>query len=268
MAVDQATAYVLTASGLSMIPLTPPTSQVTPQLGATPVVNAANFTPAVAPGGLISVLGRNLAADATAPAGSQLPTVLGGTCVTVNNTPIPLLATSPGQINGQLPPALAAGRYPVVVRSIDAGAASGSATIAVSRYAPAVFVDNAGPLIFHQDGKRVDEAHPAVRDEPLALYATGLGLTTGGKVTAGVPAPSNPLAVTGPVQLYFGKPTISGAAVIVDWSGLAPGLIGTYLIRARVPGTHLKGDALPVTLRIGGASSITTGPTAALVYVN
>ena len=48
----------------------------------------------------------------------------------------------------------------------------------------------------------------------------------------------------------------------------AAGLVGVYQINARVPGFHLKGDALPVTLRIGGVSSPTTGPTAALVYVN
>ena len=42
--------------------------------------------------------------------------LLGGACVTLNNTPLPLLATSPTQINAQLPPTLAAGRYPLMVR--------------------------------------------------------------------------------------------------------------------------------------------------------
>jgi uncharacterized protein (TIGR03437 family) len=74
--------------------------------------------------------------------------------------------------------------------------------------------------------------------------------------------------VTAPVQLFFGNPKIKDAAVIVDWSGLAPGMIGVYQISCRIPGTHLKGDALPVTVRIGGVSNPTTGPTAAVVYVD
>jgi len=261
------TAYVLTASGLSILPLTAiPTSQV-PTLANTALVNAANQTSAVAPGGLVSVLGRNLAATASASA-TPLPTLLGGVCVTLNNSPVPLLATSATQINAQLPPTLAAGRYPLIVHSIANQAASGTATVTVAKYAPAIFFDSDGPAIFHANGDRVNQQHPATRDEPLTIRATGLGVTTGGKVTAGMPAPTSPLAVTAPVQLYFGNPTISQAAVIVNWSGLEPGLIGVYQIQCRIPGRHLNGNALPVTLRIGGVGSITTGPTAAVVYVD
>jgi uncharacterized protein (TIGR03437 family) len=74
--------------------------------------------------------------------------------------------------------------------------------------------------------------------------------------------------VTAPVNVYFGDPTIRQAAVIVDWSGLQPGTIGVYQVNARVPGFHLSGDSLPVTLRIGGVNTATTGPGAALVFVD
>ena len=47
----------------------------------------------------------------------------------------------------------------------------------------------------------VNKDNPASRDEPLVIYATGLGVTTGGRATTGTPAPSNPLAVTVPVQV-------------------------------------------------------------------
>ena len=268
MAIDPsgATVYVLTASGLQIIPFDTTGTQYIPQAPANGVVNTANYLPSVASGGLVSIFGLRLASAASAGS-APLPTVLGGTCVTLNNTPLPLLASFPNQINAQLPPTLAAGRYPLVVRSIANHEASSSATVAVSKYAPAVFVDADGPAIFHQDGTRLDRYHPGQRDEPLTIYATGLGPTTGGKVTAGVPAPLSPLAVTGPVQVFFGDPTISDAQEIVDWSGLAPGLIGVYQINCRIPGTHLKGDALPVTLRIGGVSSSVTGPTTPTVYV-
>lgn len=238
-----------------------------PQLPANGVVSTASYQPSVAPGGLISIFGRNLAGNATAPSGAPLPYILGATCVTLNNTPLPLLASSAAQINAQLPPTLAAGRYSLVVRSIAAQEASGAVSVTVSRYAPAVFVDEQGPAIFHKDGTRVARDRPAKRDEPLTIYATGLGTTTGGRVTAGSPSPSSPLAVTAPVQVFFGNPSIKEAGVIVDWSGLLPGAIGVYQINCRVPGAHLKGDALPVTLRIGAVNSPTTGVTAPTVSV-
>jgi uncharacterized protein (TIGR03437 family) len=269
MAVDASatTAYVLTASGLSIIPLSATSTQGGPTLTNNGVVNTASFTAGVAPGGLISIFGRNLAQPASAGA-TPLPTVLGGACVTLNNSPIPLLATATGQINAEIPPTLATGRYPLIVRSLASQGASSAINVTVAKYAPAIFIDGQGPAIFHANGQRVDKAHPANRDEPLTIYATGLGTTTGGRVTAGLPSPSNPLAVTAAVSLYFGDPALKQAAVIVDWSGLVPGLIGVYQINARVPGFHEKGDALPVTLKIGGVSSPTTGPTAAVVYVN
>jgi uncharacterized protein (TIGR03437 family) len=268
MAIDPSgsTAYILTASGLSIIPLTATTSPA-PTVKTGGVVNTANLTSGIAPGGLVSILGQNLAATATAAA-TPLPTVLGGACVTLNSSPLPILATSPTQINVQIPPTLAAGRYPLIVHSIAGQSASSSLTVTVAKYAPAVFIDSNGAQIFHKDGTRVDKDHPASRDEPLTIYATGLGVTTGGKVTAGQPAPSSPLAVTAPVSLYFGDPTIKQAAVIVDWSGLEPGYIGVYQISARIPGFHLKGNGLPVTVRIGGVDSATSGSGAALVWVD
>ncbi len=269
MAIDPAgtAAYVLTTSGLSIIPITTtPGGQTAPALAAGAVVSTANYLPAVAPGGLVSIFGKNLASDGSA-AGTPLPTVMGGTCVTFNNTPLPLLASSAGQINAQLPPTLAAGRYSLVVRSIANLAASNTATVTVSKYAPAIFIDAQGPSIFHADGTRVDRNHPGHRDEPLTLLATGMGTTTGGKVTAGSPAPLSPLAVTGPVNLYFGNPLIKQAGIIVDWSGLKPGYIGVYEIHARIPGDHINGDALPVTLKIGGVSSSTSGSTTPTVWV-
>ena len=268
MAVDASGshAYILTTSGISVIPTTSVTGQTVPLLSANAMVNTANFQPAVASGGLVSIMGKNLAASATASV-SPLPTILGGACVTFNGSPLSLLATSDAQINAQLPPALAAGRYPLVVHNIANQAASGTANVTVVKYAPAVFVDSQGPAIFHQDGTRLDQNHPGVRDEPLTIYATGMGPTTGGQVTVGLPSLSNPLAVTGKLQVFFGNPTISDSGVIVDWSGLQPGTVGVYQINCRIPGTHLRGNALPVTLRIGGASSPVTGSNVPVVWV-
>ena len=146
-------------------------------------------------------------------------------------------------------------------------AASATVNVTVSKYAPAVFVDNQGPALYHADGTRVSKDHPGKRDEHLTLYATGLGVTTGGRVTVGLPSPSVPLAVTAPVNLYFGNPLIKEAGIIVDWSGLLPGSIGVYQINCRIPGAHINGDALPITLKIGGVSSPTAGSNVPQVWV-
>jgi uncharacterized protein (TIGR03437 family) len=83
----------------------------------------------------------------------------------------------------------------------------------------------------------------------------------------GTPAPASPLAVTAPVSLYFGNPLIKEAAIIVDWSGLLPGSIGVYQINCRIPGAHLKGQPLPIALKIGGVGSPTAGNNVPFVWV-
>lgn len=269
MAVDASgsTAYVLTTSGLSIVPLDAPNPQNRPAVSPNGVVSIASYLPATAPGGLVGIFGRNLAASDTGSS-TPLPTILGGTCVTLNNQPAPLMMTSSGQINLQVPPTLPPGRYPLVVRSIDQKAASAPATLTVSKYAPAVFVDSNGQAaIFHQDGRAVGKDAPAKRDEHFVIYATGLGATKGGKVTPGVPSPSSPVAVTDKVQVFFGDSRYKEAEMIVNWSGLAPGFIGLNQINITVPGAHIKGNALPVTLRIGGVNSPAKGPAVPVVAV-
>jgi uncharacterized protein (TIGR03437 family) len=70
------------------------------------------------------------------------------------------------------------------------------------------------------------------------------------------------------VGVYFGDPSYSQSAIIVNWSGLVPDMIGLYQVKVTVPGVHMKGDALPVTRKIGGVSSPTTGSLAPVIALN
>jgi uncharacterized protein (TIGR03437 family) len=256
-----ATAYALTTSGLSVIPLTPIAASDRPAVNPNGIVSLASYLPSLAPGSLGSIFGRNMAADGSVAPSDSAPVLMGGACVTLNNRALPLILTSDGLINFQVPPDLAAGRFPLIVRSISRQAASAAFQVTITKVAPAVFTDEHGQaLIYHADGSLVTKDNPATRDEPLALFATGLGVTKGGKVTAGAPAPSSPLAVTNKVQVYFGNPSFKQSEVIVDWSGLVPGLIGVNRINLRVPGFHTRGDGLSVTLRIGGVTNSLKGP--------
>jgi hypothetical protein len=262
-------AYAITSSGISVIPLTSASPATTPQVARSGVVNLASYQTKVAPGSLFSIFGSNLGSSAKFSS-TPLPTILGGTCVTLNNVAIPLELTSSGQINAQIPVTLAAGTYPLVVRSISGLTASLPSVVTVSKYAPAVFVSSNGQaaIVRASDGSFVNAQHPATRDQDLMIFATGLGATTGGTVKTGTPAPASPLAVTGQVAVYMGPVGYSQAPVIVKWSGLVPGLIGVYQINVTIPGTHMNGDTLPVTIKIGGVSSPTTGPAVPTVALN
>jgi uncharacterized protein (TIGR03437 family) len=277
MAVDASgsTAYLLTTSGLSIVPLAsqggpgvPPAAQQRPQVNPSGIVNTANYQATFAPGSVVSIFGQNLASSASSST-TPLPAVMGGSCVTIDNAAVPLLMTSPEQINVQLPFDLTAARHSVIVRSIDKSTTTAAQTITVAKYAPAVFVNTqtGQAEIYHDNGTLVTKDSPATRDQSLSIYASGLGVTTGGKVTAGSLSPADPPAVTQPIKVYLGNPSYKQAEVIVEWSGLVPGTIGIYQIKVRVPGEHMKGDALPVILRIGGVDSPKTGTGAAVIAV-
>jgi uncharacterized protein (TIGR03437 family) len=80
-------------------------------------VNASSATAAITPGSFVTITGKNLASTAQA---STLPppTVLGGSCVTFGDVALPLLSTSSGQIQAQVPVNMLPGTQVVEVRSL------------------------------------------------------------------------------------------------------------------------------------------------------
>ncbi len=271
MAIDATAtnAYVVTVSGLTIVPLDAIQAADRPVVNPRGTVNMASYLPTLAPNGLISIFGRNLATDEQLHT-TTAPTILGGACVTLGARALPLLGTSPQQINAQIPPDLAVGTYPLTVRNLDRKAGSLTQNVTVSKYAPAVFVDaSLQPSIYHSDsGNPVSPDDPATRDQRLTIYAVGLGATTGGRVVSATPSPSSPLAITGTVRVFFGDPRIKQSEAVVEWSGLAPGLIGVYQINVYVTGDRVRGDSLPVTVRVGGVDSPLTGPAVPRIPVN
>ncbi|HXB73138.1 MAG TPA: hypothetical protein VNY05_33180 [Candidatus Acidoferrales bacterium] len=134
MVVDSAgtTAYAITISGLSVISLTPTGSDTRPAIdaGASGIVNSTDGTANLSPGSFITISGTHLAAAATAST-IPPPTVLGGSCVTFGDIAVPLLVTSSGQIQAQVPNTLSAGTQVVAVRSLATAQASDPVEITV-----------------------------------------------------------------------------------------------------------------------------------------
>ncbi|MGI8991017.1 MAG: hypothetical protein ACR2I2_15745 [Bryobacteraceae bacterium] len=132
MVVDsQNTAYVLTLSGLTVIPLTP-SGAARPQIStaANAVVNATDGSQNIMPGSFITVTGTGLAASAAADT-LPAPTVLGGSCVTFNDIALPLYQTSDGQIQAQVPANVVPGSNVVQVRSLALAQASDPVIVTV-----------------------------------------------------------------------------------------------------------------------------------------
>jgi uncharacterized protein (TIGR03437 family) len=257
--------YLMTYSGLSVVSLASSTGRV-PTFTASGVVNSPSKTAPVSAGALISIFGSNLA-DVAQAAATPLPTLLGGVCVTANEVAIPLLITSPTEIDAQLPPNLATGRVTLTIRSEKLGISSAGIQVQVNSSSPSVFstdIDGSGTpraVLFHSaDMILVTPDYPANRDEILYLYATGLGPATPG-VAAGNLTPNDPTSKT--TQSI--SVTVGGQAYPVLSSILAPGYVGVYQITIYVPGNRFEGSDLPVIVTAGGASSATSNAPLAAV---
>jgi DNA-binding beta-propeller fold protein YncE len=130
MVVDSAgtTAYMITLSGLSVVSLTLSGGDTRPAISG--IVNSADGSTNFKPGSFITINGKSLATAGTADT-IPAPTVLGGSCVTFGDIAVPLLVTSSGQIQAQVPDTLTPGTQVVEVRSLATAQDSDPVTVTV-----------------------------------------------------------------------------------------------------------------------------------------
>jgi uncharacterized protein (TIGR03437 family) len=238
----------LTVSGLLVLPVAFDAAVAPPQVSQ--IVNAADLTKPVAPGGLVTLFGTNLSPTNIATNQIPLPTALANSCISVNGTLLPLLFASPNQINAQLP-LNATGQSSVVIYT--PGGISDTFNFTIQPTAPSVFRTSTGTatIIRNIDGKLITNDTPIHLNEYLTIYLTGLGGTTP-SVAPGTASPSSPLAVA------TVRPTITigGSSIFVLWAGLAPKQVGVYQINALVPFHGIPtGDSIPFTITQGSAST-------------
>jgi uncharacterized protein (TIGR03437 family) len=179
-------------------------------------VNAASFAAGapVAPGSLIAIFGDNL----------------DGATLRMDDFDAPILYSSQGQINAQVPWELAGQTTAQLVAS------NGNAIdVPLATYSPGIFV-----------------ALPASarRGDYLTIYCNGLGPVSNQPAT-GERSPLLPLAET----LLTPVVTIGNAPARVTYSGLTPTLIGLYQVNVQVPDDAPTGKDLPLQLQIGGATA-------------
>ena len=239
----------LTVSGFTVIPWDYDASAAPPRIGN--IVNAADYTKPVAPGGLISIFGEHLSPVNQATSQIPLPTALGESCLSVNGVPTPMLFVSPQQINAQLPFGVD-GNVTVVLHT-PAGV-SDNFNLTILPAAPSVFQrfaeankGNVPVVVRYGNGQLVTEDNPIRGEDHIVIYLTGMGRTVPA-IPEGEPAPGDPLATTLiPPDLH-----LAGVGLPVSYAGLAPGQVGVYQINAFVPWWVYKGRDMPLEINQGG----------------
>jgi len=242
----------LTTSGFTALAWNYDASVAPPRIER--IVNAADLTAPVAPGSLITVLGRDLSVTNLATREMPLPTALGESCLTANGVAVPMLFVSPSQINAQLP-FQTDGNVTLILRT--PGGVSDSFNMTLLPAAPSVFRNGvAGPdtsvpaVIRASNNLLVTGSNPVHRGDSLVIYLTGMGRTSPA-VEAGQPAPGDP-----PVSVLIApEVTIGGVGLPVYFAGLSPGQIGVYQINVRVPDLVPIGLAQPLTITQGSGST-------------
>ena len=249
-----------------LTPVAPLLSNVAPQIDAAGVASASAFGgfSAVAPGSWVEIHGSHLATNTRAWTGadfhgSQAPTSLDGTAVTIGGQAAFIAYVSPDQINAEIPSG--AGLGPQEIRVITAGVASNPQTITVNQvqpgllapsslklgdkqYTQAVFADGT-TAVLPAGAMQGNAARPARRGETMVLYGVGFGPVTPNVGAGDVVQGDNHLVL--PLDVFFGE-----TRAAVNYAGLAPGTVGLYQFNVVVPDTA-AGDAVPLTFAVNGS---------------
>ncbi len=209
------------------------------------IVSVASFaqTP-VAPGGAVAAFGTGLATSTTAVS-PPLQVRLGGSQMLIGDRETAFYATSPTQLNVQLP-------YNLPLNVIEQAAVrvgsriSNRVDLATSAAQPAIFV------VTGESGAVPNAANPVLGGQRVTILCEGLGAVNA-TVDLGFPAPS-PAAET----LAAPSVTIGGRQARVISSTLVPALAGVYQVEAIVPEGIVAGDDVPLVVTSTGLASNTS----------
>ena len=215
------------------------------------------------PGAIVSLYGSNLTGmtvnTGDYPAVYPLPATLGGLSVNLGGSPTPLYYVSPGFINFQVPYSAATRVQTVTVT--QGAMVSAAALLQIAAVSPGLYSTNAqgtgqGSIRIATDPAApvaapvgmFPDSRPARRGEYISIYCTGLGAVSPAGVTGYAASLTD-------LQQTLVRPIVSLGNVpapTVQFSGLAPGFAGLYVVNVMVPDGAPSGDAVPITFSIGG----------------
>jgi uncharacterized protein (TIGR03437 family) len=246
--------------------------------------NAANFLDAsvypLAPGMWASIYpnaGQFTSGQPTTSGGQiPFPTTLLDTQVLFNGAPAPLSYVSSGQINFYTPMgAPTSGYADVEVVRQSTGQVLGATYLQLNTVAPGLFINlNSSGLsrqalaINHDDGTINSSTNPAKRGSYVELYGTGQGFiagtpgSPGSSLPDGTPTPYPPLFyTTAATRVFLGADWLDCGATCpqgagqVQFSGLAPGMVGVWQVNIQIPSNVAVNQALPLVVTLNGQPS-------------
>jgi uncharacterized protein (TIGR03437 family) len=207
----------------------------------------------LAPGSYISIYGTNLSDATLGEFTSSLPVSLAQSNVTFDggglSLPGHLQFVSPGQVNVQIPWEFAtrqgdfAGQSSVQMKVVSSYLYSALYTVPLAQYSPGVFATT------DANYQSIGASNPAKRGQTILLFANGLGPVDTPQVS-GEPASSTKLVNTNTKASV----TIGGTAAEVDFSGLAPGLVGCYQVNVVVP-SGISAGTQQMVVSVNGVAS-------------
>ena len=221
-----------------------------PPLMTANVLSAATFLPAAAaPGGLFTMMAKDLAGGVNSVTSPNLPTLLDGVTVAINGIPAPLAYVSPTQINAQVP--FEVGSGPATLALIRNGVAGQPVPITIADTAPQIFLTTGThAAALNRDSSVNSAGNPALTGSVISVFWTGQGQVNN-PVTTG--APATPLFLNTTVASTTA--TIGGQPAVVLYSGLAPGYVGLAQANLQIP--DLPSGDYPVVLTVGSTTSNT-----------
>ena len=229
-----------------------------PAINAGGVVNDASYAggASMAAGSIAAVFGNFLISSVSQFTTLPLPTSLAGVSLEFSGgTPAPLYFVSGGQVNIQVPWELA-GQSQASLTAFVNGLPSPAQVVSLAPFDPGIFSTNAqgtgqGAILDNSTYLLVDSTNPATAGSTyIQIYCTGLGPVTN-QPADGAMALSDPLSWTTTTPTV----TIGGIPATVVFYGLAPGYVGLYQVDALVPATAPAGNAVPVVISMGDATS-------------
>lgn len=217
----------------------------------------------LAPGSYISIYGSGLSELTRVYSTNYLPVSLSNVSVSFDapdrniSQPGHLHFVSDGQINVQVPwefQGLTSVKMKVSIGNIS----SAVFDVPLNEYSPGIFeyddTSSGRRLASSLDinNQVVSGANPVARGSALQLFVNGLGRVTN-QPPSGEVSPSTDLART----MAAPEVSIGGRPARVDFSGLAPNLVGLYQVNVVVPDDAPTGIQ-PLTVSIGGVTSQTS----------
>jgi len=170
------------------------------------------------------------------------------------------------RITLQIPSSLPISPVRIALRVSDTGELIGEGKVAVTTSSPGLYTTgdtgSAQGKIFNQDGSANAPANAAARSSTIIILGSGQG-PVNLPVMDGQAAPAEPPATTLAVPTSDGNTcltkqpsvcvAIAGVFGDIQFSGLAPGMVGIWQLRVKIPSNAATGASIPLRAVINGA---------------